>query len=201
MSRSSWVCSPISDPAMPRPGASLGDSPTSFYIDPLTGRIYLFVTNITNGTCYELNTSLVALQTVGSMTSAATGAPLSSQQNFTGTLDYRGDLNFLAIRGIFHTSSKKVGIATATSGWNARFLLNSPMAATPGNIQYLATTASLGLVTTPLGYAGQITHNGCRTAAGYCVTLASDNRAYFIKDYYPVTNIKGTGTGRLTLKG
>ena len=182
-------------------GASMGDSPTSFYIDPLTGRIYLFVTNITNGTCYELNTSLVALQTVGSMTSAATGAPLSSQQNFTGTLDYRGDLNFLAIRGIFHTSSKKVGIATATSGWNARFLLNSPMAATPGNIQYLATTASLGLVTTPLGYAGQITHNGCRTAAGYCVTLASDNRAYFIKDYYPVTNIKGTGTGRLTLKG
>jgi hypothetical protein len=181
--------------------ANQQDSGTSFYIDYLTGRIYLFVNNATNGTCFELNTSLVALQTVGSMTTAASGAPASSQLNFTGSLDYRGDLNFLAIRGIFHLSSKKVGIATATSGWNARLLLNSPMAATPGNIQYLATTASLGLPTTPLGYASVISHNGCRTTAGYCVTLASDNRAYFIKDYYPVTNIKGTGTGRLTLKG
>jgi hypothetical protein len=182
--------------------ANQQDSPTSFYIDYLTGRIYLFVCNTTNGTCYELNTSLVALQTVGSMTTAATGAPVSSHLSvITGILDYRGDLNFLAIRGIFHVSSKKVSQATGVSGWNARLLLNSPMAATPGNIQYLATTASLGLVSTPLGYSGVISHNGCRTTSGYCVTLASDNRAYYINGYYNVTNIKGTGTGRLTLKG
>jgi hypothetical protein len=115
--------------------------------------------------------------------------------------DYRGDLNFLSIRGVHHASPKKVGIATATSGFNARFLLNSPMAATPGNIQFLATTAALGLAATPLGYGGQITHNGCRSLASYCTTLASDNRAYYVSGYYNVTNIKGTGTGRLTLKG
>lgn len=190
----------VVNPLRTTAGASMADSPTSFYIDYITGRIYLFVANVTNGTCYELNTSLVALQTVGSMTTAATGAPLNSNL-IHGSNDFKGDLNFVAIRGIFHAGSKKVGIATAASGWTARFLLNSPMAGTPGNIQYLATTASLGLLSTPLGYAGMITHNGCRTLAGYCNTLASDNRAYYINNYYSVTNIKGTGTGRLTLKG
>ena len=181
--------------------ATMPDSPTTFYIDYLTGRIYLIAPNATSGAIYELNTSLVAIQTVTSVTTAATGAPMYSNLLPAAGPDYRGDSNVVAIRGIFHASSKKVGIATVTSGWNARFLLNSPMAATPGNIQYLATTASLGLASTPLGYGGQITHNGCRTLASYCTTLASDNRAYYIKDYYSVTNIKGTGTGRLTLKG
>jgi hypothetical protein len=191
----------VANPLRPTAGASMAESPTSFYIDELTGRIYLFVCNTTNGTIYELNTSLVAIQTVGSITTAATGAPLFSNLLLAAGPDHRGDLNMLSIRGIFNASPKKVGIATVTSGWNARFLLNSPMAATPGTIQFLATTASLALPATPLGYAGQITHNGCRTLASFCQTLVSDNRAYYLSNYYNVTNIKGTGTGRLTLKG
>lgn len=180
-------------------GSTRSDNADSFYIDYLTGRIYVTMCGATTGTIYELSNALVALQTSSTLTTAGTGAPVNSNVAFN-TTDYKGDLFLTSIRGIFHTGSRKVGVSTVTSGWNARLLFNSPMAATPGNVQFLATTASVGLASTPLGYCGFMLHNGCRLIASYSVS-ASDNRAYYISGYYNVTNIKGTGAGRLTLKG
>jgi len=177
------------------------DSPTSFYIDYTSGRIYLFIAAAGSGSIYEINSSLVALQTVSSASTAATGAPSSSQLNYTGSLDYRGDLNIVPIRGMFFVGNKKVGIATVTSGWCTRVHWNYPSATTPG-IPFVSTNnASVGLPSTPLGYAATMTHNGVRTFASYCQTLASDNRIYYISNYYNATTISGSTAGRLLIKG
>jgi len=176
------------------------DSPTSFYYDYTTDRIYLFVCNTTNGTIYELSTTLTALQTVGSVTTAATGAPLLSQLNFSGTPDYRGDLNIVPIRGIFFISPKKVGIGTGASGWCARVHFNYPSAGTSGTIAFSATTASTSIPTSPLGYAAIISHNGSRTFASFN-NSSNDNRIYYINNYYNVSSISGNPCGRLLLKG
>jgi hypothetical protein len=120
--------------------------------------------------------------------------------NSTTTPDYRGDLNIVPIRGVFHVSPKKVALATATSGFVSRIHWNYPSAATAGIPAFSATLASTAVSTSPLGYGGVITNNGVRTFATLCVTAATDNRIYYINNYYNVTAINGGQAGRLLVK-
>lgn len=175
------------------------DFPSAFYIDRSSGRLYLVQCATTTGRIYELDpTLLTALQTVTTMTTAATGTPLASQLALSTTLDYRGDLNIIPIRGVFYVSPKRVGISTAA--WQARIHFNYPLTS-PSGIPAFSAVSTAQITTTPLGHGGTAYTNTVRIYNTYSVTPASDNRIYYINQLYNVTNIAGNQSGRLLVKG
>jgi hypothetical protein len=128
----------------------------------------------------------------------ATGAPLNAQMALNTTLDYRGDLNIIPVRGVFYVSPKRVGINTAA--WVARIHFNYPMSTPTGLPFFLGVNTSL-ITSTPLGNGGVTTTNGVRIYNTFSNTPASDNRIYYINQLYNVTNIAGNQSGRLLVKG
>lgn len=194
------------------PGATAGgESPTNFWIDQSTGRIYLIAGFVTNGSMYELTTvqsnwtaGTAVIVGPNTFTSGATGAALYSNMNYTtaggATYDYRADLNVIPVRGVFVVSPKKQGIVTPT-GYAARVQLNMPTATTPGQPAGIATSL-VNATTYPLGFSGAITTNGVRIFHTYSQVFASDNRTYYISGLHNVAyTVNGFPNGRLVVKG
>jgi hypothetical protein len=176
------------------------DSPTSFYIDYASGRIYLAVGFATNGSIYELGTDLVATSNTTTFPTSTTGAASWSHLNQAAAVDYRGDLNIIPVRGSFIISPRKVGQVSATVGYAARVQFNYPQQVTSGNISAIATLASVGTTAHPLGYAAGMTTNGSRLVTTFSTVVASDNRINVITGLYNTTAVNGGQTGRLLIK-
>ena len=176
------------------------DSPTSFYIDYASGRIYLAVGFAATGNLYELGTDLVATSNTATFPTSTTGAACWSHLNQAGAVDYRGDLNIIPVRGSFIISPRKVGQVSATVGYAARVQFNYPQQVTSGNIASIATLASIGTTTNPLGYAAGMTTNGSRLVTTFSTVVASDNRINVITGLYNTTAVNGGQTGRLLIK-
>jgi hypothetical protein len=152
------------------------------------------------GNLYELNTDLTVTSNVATFATAATGAACHSHLNQSASLDYRGDLNIVAVRGSFIISPRKVGQISATVGYAARVQFNYPQQVTSGNISTIATLASIGTTTNPLGYAAGMTTNGSRLVTTFSTVVASDNRINCITGIYNTTAVNGGQTGRLLIK-
>lgn len=176
------------------------DSPTSFYIDYSSGRIYLAVGFATNGNIYELGTDLVATSNTATFPTSTTGAACWSHLNQAAAVDYRGDLNIMPVRGSFIISPRKVGQISATVGYAARVQFNYPQQVNPGNVSSIATLAAVGTTSHPLGYAAGMTTNGSRLVTTFSTVVASDNRINVITGIYNTTAVNGGQTGRLLIK-
>jgi hypothetical protein len=177
------------------------DSPTSFYIDYSTGRIYLAVGFATNGTLYELTSALATSSNTVTFATAATGAASQSHmQNLTATGDFRGDLMIVPVRGSFIISPRKVAQISTTVGYAARVQFNYPQQANSGNVSTIATLASIYTGTQPLGFAHGMTTNGSRIVTTFSNTVASDNRINVITGLYNTTSVSAAQTGRLMIK-
>jgi hypothetical protein len=176
------------------------DSPTSFYIDYASSKIYLAVGYAATGNIYELGTDLVATSNVATFATSTTGAACWSHLNQAAAVDYRGDLNIVPVRGSFIISPRKVGQISATVGYAARVQFNYPQQVTSGNISTIATLASIGTTTNPLGYAAGMTTNGSRLVTTFSTVVASDNRINVITGIYNTTAVNGGQTGRFLIK-
>jgi hypothetical protein len=175
------------------------DSPTSFWIDYSSGRIYLVVGFATNGSIYELNNQLLTLQQNGTFTTGATGVVCQASMATTSTTyDFRGDMAIVPVRGQFLIFPKKVGQAAAT-GYAARIQFNLPGQTTPGLTFGIgaSTTATTGY---PLGFAAGASSNGVRLFTTWSQVSATDNRTNYINTMYNTTAIGGYQTGRMLIK-
>jgi hypothetical protein len=85
-------------------------------------------------------------------------------------------------------------------GYAARVQFNYPQQVTSGNISTIATLASIGTTTNPLGYAAGMTTNGSRLVTTFSTVVASDNRINCITGIYNTTAVNGGQTGRLLIK-
>jgi hypothetical protein len=197
----------VVNPLRTAAGTDMSTSPTSFYYDYLGSRIYLFVANVgaTAAAIYELNTSLVATTTIASVTSSATvGSTLSHMTTASATMDYRGDLNIVPIRGIFYVSAKKVAQPFASpGGFVTRVQFNSPQTATAGQPTTGTSfaTATTGIGTNPQAAGSVVTTNGARIIASFTTTAASSNQLSYINGVYNVTTVAGAAAGRLLMRG
>ena len=192
------------NPLVAAVAGNYGSSAPTFYIDPITNTIYLytatsgFVGNMAPINPATLANSVAFTAFTGGL---ATQAGTYGQLLYTGAADYRGDVNIIPYRGVFNITPKRPGL-TAIPSDSHTVILNSPEATTAGTIQQLFNDGANLWSTLHKGYKrGIMSHNGARSFLSDCVVLLSDNRIYSIKGYYNVTNLAGTGTGRLTIKG
>jgi len=176
------------------------DSPTSFYIDYASGRIYLAVGFAATGNIYELGTDLIATSNSSTFVAAATGAACWSHLNQAAAVDYRGDLNIVPVRGSFIISPRKVGQVATNAGYAARVQFNYPQQINFGNISTIATLANVATTAHPLGYAAGMTSIGSRIVTTFSTVVASDNRINVITGIYNTTAVNGGQTGRLLIK-
>lgn len=176
------------------------DSPTSFYIDHASGRVYLAVGFATTGNLYELDSALAATSNTATFPTGATGAACWSHMNTAAAVDYRGDLNIVPMRGVFVVSPRKVGQVSLTVGYAARVQFNYPQQVTSGNVSAISTLANIASATNPMGYASGMIAVGNRTITTFANTVASDNRINIITGAYSTTALNGSQTGRLLVK-
>jgi len=177
------------------------DSPTSFYIDYASGKIYLAAAFAANGSLYEMTTSLTT-SSVAFFATGATGAACQSHLNQAAAVDYRGDLMIVPVRGSFIISPRKVGQISTTVGYAARALFNSPSATVPGTPAAITTLASLNTGSRPLGFASGMSTNSVRLFTTFSSVVASDNRINVNTGIHNVSyTVAGNPNGRLTVKG
>ena len=176
------------------------DSPTSFYIDHASGRVYLAVGFATSGSLYELDASLAATSNTATFLTGTTGAACQSHMNTAAAVDYRGDLNIVPMRGVFVISPRKVGQVSLVVGYAARVQFNYPQQVTSGNVSAISTLASIASATNPMGYASGMIAVGNRTITTFSNVVASDNRINIITGGYSTTALNGGQTGRLLVK-
>jgi hypothetical protein len=176
------------------------DSPTSFYIDPTSGRIYLAVGFATNGTMYEVDTALVNINSnTATFPTSTTGANCQSHAIPSTTVNYRGDLEIIPVRGVFLISPKRVGQASTTAGYTTRVQFNYPQQASPGNVASINTLATTAIGANPHGFAACKTSNSVRMIGTFYIG-AADSRINVVANSHNVTSVNGNPSGRLLVK-
>jgi hypothetical protein len=184
---------------------SVYNSAAGIYVDPITSRAFYVINNCGNltgaGAIYEINTSLTLISggTFSGLNSYFnTNSPvnlitlLSTTQVTSGltTLnDGRGDLAIMPRRGSFFCYFRTTAAGAATL--NTSFI-NS----VPANAPYPLSAANVAITSNPNGW----TAIGAGTTNGPRVFLPGSTMGY-IKNMYTTTNISGSTTGRLVLKG
>ena len=200
--------------------AASGGLYSAFWVDPQSSRVFLVSSDATtattsNGAVYETNTSLnttiysnstflVTNSTAAQYTSGLAYSTLVAAQ----AGDFRGDLLLTPIRGLFHVQPKRAS-GNAAPTWSNRISLNSPAAnsaaGVPGIPERIYNPAGAGgtnsiFFDAASSTAGILYHNGPRTYFSDANTT-SNNTLGFFKNFYGLTNINGTVTGRIAIKG
>lgn len=196
--------------------AASGGLYSAFWVDPQSSRVFLVSSDATasTGAVYETNTSLSLIYTNAAfMTTNSTAANYTSGLAYSTIVaaqagDFRGDLQITPVRGLFHVQTKRAAGNTAPT-WSNRISLNSPSVNTAAGVfgipERVFVPAGGGgtnnIFSDPASStAGIIYHNGPRTYFSDANTV-SNNTLGFFKNFYGLTNINGTVTGRLTVKG
>jgi hypothetical protein len=199
--------------------AASGGLYTAFWVDPTSSRVFYVSSDATsattaNGAVYETNTSLSTIYSNTTFLATNTTAAQYTSGLAYSTLvaaqagDFRGDLLLTPIRGLFHVQTKRAS-GNAAPTWSNRISLNSPAvnsaASVPGIPERIYAPAGAGSTNSIFldpasSTAGILYHNGPRTYFSDANTT-SNNTLGFFKNFYGLTNINGTATGRLTIKG
>jgi len=189
----------------------------NIWLEPFSNRLYHFQIDSTVGYVMEYSNdrtfNLIA-NTAQLGTSFGVNTGVQTQLSYyhsTGSIDYRGDLNIIQHRGMFHVQSKYPGRNINNVTFISRFVLHHP-SPNPSNTLKLASLLSrvyetqntapcaIGTAGSDLKFPSNYTYtNGIRVFNNIYVSN-SENRIQVQSNYFPNYSIGGYPTSRIMIK-